>query len=201
MAILTSLWNGLKALFSLILPFFGRASLRGITPVLRWVLHVLMLVIILGLLWYLNWYFDLEKALRSPFPILHRIWLPLLFLLVYLLGWMGYWLWHLLGPEHLSAEFPDIDAAWEEGVAALRQANLDLSEMPLFLVLGRPLGREAAFFSAAQMQWAVQQSPRRADCAAARLRQPGSDLRHLRRILSARPAGQTLWQATRASPK
>lgn len=160
MAILTSIWNGLKSLFALILPFLGGRSWRSIAPALRWVLHFIMLALVLVLLAYLNWHFDLEKSLRSPFPQLHRVWLPMLFLLVYLLGWMGHWLWRLLGPEHLSAEFPDIDDAWDEALASLRHAGLDVTETPMFLVLGRPVGREEALFSAAHMQWAVQQSPK-----------------------------------------
>jgi hypothetical protein len=40
--------------------------------------------------------------------------------------------------EHDLSGFPDIDEAWEEGLAELKAAGYNLSELPLFLVLGVP---------------------------------------------------------------
>ena len=82
MALLTNLWAGIQWLGSILLPMFGKARLHGLANVVRWVLHFVMLAVVLGCLWYLNWYFDLEKVLRSPWPTLHRIWLPMLFFLL-----------------------------------------------------------------------------------------------------------------------
>jgi hypothetical protein len=41
------------------------------------------------------------------------------------------------------ARFPDIDEAWREGMVALQQNGLDLSQLPLFLILGAPDQRQA----------------------------------------------------------
>ncbi|MFO0969511.1 MAG: type VI secretion protein IcmF/TssM N-terminal domain-containing protein [Gemmataceae bacterium] len=154
--------DGLKALAALLLPFLDPPG-RGRTPVLRWGLHVLSLALVLAGLWYINWHFDLGKAVRSPFPQLHGIWLPLLFLLAYAALGVAAWLWRMLGPERPSVEYPDIDAAWTEALRALRQANLDATEPPLFLVLGRPLSREENLFAAAPIPWLAQGAPCRAD--------------------------------------
>src|SRR5205085_10340970 len=42
-------------------------------------------------------------------------------------------------------------------------AGIDLTAAPLFLVLGRPAGGEAALFQAAQLQLAVKMAPPRGD--------------------------------------
>ena len=44
-------------------------------------------------LWQLNRWSGLDRLLRSPWPILHRVWLPLLAGAVYSLGWLGLGLW------------------------------------------------------------------------------------------------------------
>lgn len=163
MALLNWLWSLLKAAASIALPLVKEVPWRGFPAVLRWVLHFLILGLVLVGLWYLNGYFHLEKALRGPWPRLHQVWLPLLFLLVYLLAWLGFRLYRLLGPEHESSEFPDIDAVWKEAMAALHQANMDVTEAPLFLILGQPAAGDEALFTAAQMPLTVAQTPRRAD--------------------------------------
>lgn len=163
MGLFTSLWAGLQGLGGVLLPMFSNVRLHGIANFLRWVLHFVMLAAVLVGLWYLNWYFDLEKVLRSPWPILHKVWLPLLFFLLYLLAWLAYGLWNLLGPEREAAEFPDIDAAWAEALRALGHASIGITDAPLYLVLGKPAGGEDSLFNAAHLQLAVQQTPRRAD--------------------------------------
>ncbi|HEY2251591.1 MAG TPA: hypothetical protein VGH74_11045, partial [Planctomycetaceae bacterium] len=40
--------------------------------------------------------------------------------------------------DHDVSEFPDIDEAWAQGLAKLREAALSLGDLPLFLVLGAP---------------------------------------------------------------
>jgi hypothetical protein len=161
MVIFTWLWTGLTSLGEIIVPLFSRAKWRGFFGVLRWVLHFLFLALILLGLWYLNYAFDLEKALRSPWPLLHKVWLPLLFFLLYVLGWLGYWLYKLLGPERIPVSFPEIDTAWEEAMQALNQASIDISRVPVFLVLGRPASGEESLFQAAHLKLAVQASPHR----------------------------------------
>src|SRR5262245_19586689 len=46
--------------------------------ILRWTLHFLLLAAIRVGLWYLNGWLQLDKVLRSPFPVLHAYWLPIL---------------------------------------------------------------------------------------------------------------------------
>ena len=77
----------------------------------------IVVVAILGGLWHLNKALDLEKSLHSPWPELHELWLPLLFLLVYLLSWLGYRLWGLeltptLTPDGRQEEPPVADREW-----------------------------------------------------------------------------------------
>lgn len=40
--------------------------------------------------------------------------------------------------DHDVSEFPDIDEAWAQGLAKLKEAALSLGDLPLFLVLGTP---------------------------------------------------------------
>ncbi len=127
------------------------------------VLHIVLVIIVFVALCYVNWVFDLDKVLRSPWPILHRVWLPLLFLLGYALCWLGWYLWKTLGPEGEPEPYPDIDEAWAEGVKALKDAGIDLGRTPLYLVLGRPLGSVDDLFYASQLPLQVRTVPRRAD--------------------------------------
>lgn len=164
MKFLASLWGLVRQGVGLVLPVFARArDFPGLGRGLRWALHVLLLAAILvGLAW-VNYHFALYRILRGAPQTLENLWLPCLFLLVYALSWLGWWLWKLLWPEQDVSDFPDIDEAWDEAVAALHQAGIDLTEAPLFLVLGRPLGGEAALFSAAQLKLTVTGVPRQPD--------------------------------------
>jgi hypothetical protein len=156
------LWEGIKALPGLLLPFLAKARTPSSwSPWLRWTAHVVLLAAVLVGLGYLNWLFDLERVLRAPWPVLRKIWLPMLFFLVYLLGWLGWWLWQLLGSEEKTSAFPDIDAAWHEALQSLDRAGIDLTEAPLFLILGQPRGTEESLFAAAQLPLQVRHVPRR----------------------------------------
>jgi hypothetical protein len=125
---------------------------------LRTVLHVLAVVIVLAILFYVN---QLPAVyLKIPrYRLLSRSWLPILFLLIYSLGWLSYWLWRLLIAEDDGRRFPDIDEAWQQALAALRQAGLHLGDLPLFLVIGQPEDDEKALFQASQLAWEVKQAP------------------------------------------
>src|SRR5713101_7754597 len=163
MGFLAAIWNGFRQLLGLVLPFFSKArDLKGMGPQLRRLLHVVIVVLVLAVLGYINYVTDWDKLLPAPKPI-PQIWLPLLFLLVYILSWLGWWLWKLLQPEEEASVFPDIDQAWAEAVKALEQGNIDITEVPLFLVVGKPAAPEEAMFSAAQLNLTVKQSPRRGD--------------------------------------
>ena len=164
MGLFAAIWNGFRQLLGLVLPFFSKArDLKGMGPQLRNVLHVVMLVVILAGLAFLNYALDFDKLLPVGWPPLRNNWAPLLFLLVYILSWLGWWLWKLLQPEEETSLFPDIDDAWAEAVKALEQGNIDLTEAPLFLVVGKPAAPEEVLFAAARLNFTVKQSPRRSD--------------------------------------
>ena len=159
MFIFRGIWNGMKWLAGLVLPFLAKAShVRALGPQFRWVIHFAIVIGILAGLGFLNYALDVGKLLDTPHPLLRRVWLPLLFLLVYALAWVGWWLWTLLGAEEESSAHPDIDAAWDQATAALRNAGIDVTEVPLFLVLGNPAGSTALLFRNAQLDLVVDQA-------------------------------------------
>jgi hypothetical protein len=163
-ALLKALWNGIKAIPGLVIPFLAKASnVRGWPRWLRWAVPALVVVAVLVGLGFLNYYFDLAKVLEAPWPPLRWVWLPLLFLLLYVLIWLGWWLWRLLGLREEVGLFPDIDAAWDEARAALDQAGIEITDVPLFLVLGSDPATEAALFEASRLVFPVRGMPRRAE--------------------------------------
>lgn len=160
-------WSFSYRVVGLILPFFTRTrDVRQLGRTLWWILHVVLVLVVLGVCYWLNTYFNLGELLQAPtvFGIrLKDFWLPILFLLLYTLAWLGWWIWQLLGPEEDQVEYPDIDEAWEEALQALNTAGIGLTDAPLFLVLGRPGAGEASLFSAADMPFPVKNAPGRAD--------------------------------------
>jgi hypothetical protein len=150
LALLSWLWNGIKSVAALVTPVFDKEGLwRGISRTLRWIIHVVLLAVILVGLHFLNTpVLHLDQKIPS-IPILAQNWLPILFLLFYLLVWLAWGLSQLIVPEEIDSDFPDIDAAWDEAVQALRQAGARITDLPLFLVLGRPAGGEKALVQAA----------------------------------------------------
>jgi hypothetical protein len=164
MRFLTAIWYGFTQLMGLILPFFGRAAdFRRWGPAVRWTVRLILLAVILLLLYYLNHLLGPVKWLGRAPPWLQPYWLPSLFLLFCALSWLAWWLWKLLLPEAESNEFPDIDQAWDEARAALNQQGIDLTDVPLFFLLGRPLAAEEAMMQASQVPLAVRKAPARDD--------------------------------------
>jgi hypothetical protein len=159
MAFLRVLGSTIRNTFGFIFPMFGKKD--GKRPVLRVVIHIVVLIAILVGLFFLNRYLELDRFVRAPYPLLRQLWLPLLFLLFYALCWMGWTLWRLLGPERDDSDFPEIDQAWKESLDALAEANIDPTEAPVFLVLGRAVGGEKSLFNAAGVKLQVKQAPRR----------------------------------------
>jgi hypothetical protein len=161
MGLLKLIWGGIVSLAQLFIwPVAKLSGMKSVRQVVRWSLHFLILGATLGLLWYINYAWELDKALRVPVATLRHAWLPLLFLLSYFTAWCTWWLWRLVMAEDRPSDFPDIDAAWHEAVAALEKANINLTQLPLFLVVGRPAETEAAFFSATQLPFTHPQIPR-----------------------------------------
>ena len=149
-----------RQLLGLVLPLFAKAKdWRGVGLGVRILLHVLMLALILAGLWWINQlpvlYGNLAKL---PFK-LNYFWMPILFLLLYTVVWLGWWLWQMLHDGGVSSPFPDIDAAWEMAVEALRQKKLEVTSAPLYLILGRPSGSERSLFAGSESEYLVKNAP------------------------------------------
>lgn len=164
MGLVGMVWNGFKWLFQfLALPWTKLRGSRHFSTIMRWTLHIVGLMLVLVTLALMNHVLDLEKVLRVPVPTLRKIWLPLLFSLVYLLAWQGWRLWQLVREGAEPSAFPDLDDAWKEATGRLEQSGIDVSATPLFLILGRPAGREVNLFNASGISLTVPLVPREAD--------------------------------------
>jgi hypothetical protein len=158
MSFLETIWQFLLFAVSLLSPFAGQKPAFRISPGLRWFLHILLMAIILGGLWYLNEYFRIYEVIPRP-QWASRFWLPIIFLLLYALAVTGWWIYRLLMAEPEATDFPDIDDAWEEALDALDQAGIPITEVPVFLVLGRPETPEELLFQGAQLNLIVKGAP------------------------------------------
>jgi hypothetical protein len=167
-----AIFKGLGKVIKLLMPLGKHAGTAARSPGARWLLHLLAMAAILALLYWLNGVLRIHTLITGSLRFLAHVWLPVLFLLVYLLGWLGWWLWKLLNAEEEASYYPEIDRAWDAAVKALAQANIQVTDLPLFLVLGRPEGpegpdaaekarmaEEALFHTAAQLPLAVKQTP------------------------------------------
>ena len=137
MNLLDRIWQFLIFVFSLLSPFEAQRPTVKIAPGLRLFLHLLVISLILGALWFVNEKFEIHKDIPDPWWAAH-VWLPLIFALLYALAVTGWWIYRLLMAEPEATDFPDIDEAWDEAVDALDQAGVPLTEVPVFIVLGRP---------------------------------------------------------------
>src|SRR2546422_9177871 len=128
--------NGVRQLLGLVLPLFSKA-----TDFRRWgpILRILVVAAVLVGLYFLNqkYFPEISRYFPRVHITLRRVWLCILFLLLYIFGWLLRWLLSLLTPEAETSAFPDLDEAWERALDALRQAKLDVTELPLFLVFGK----------------------------------------------------------------
>ncbi len=181
MGILLWLWKQVVSLFGTIMPERWKPATMALAAKgktesatakfepsrlmvgLWWIIHLVIVAVVVLALWYVNSLYDLDKVLRSPWPWLHKFWLPLLFLLGYTLCWLGWYLWKLLGPERETESYTDIDEAWAEAVYALKEAGVSIEQTPLFLILGRPAGSVDDLFFASQLPLQVRTVPRKAE--------------------------------------
>ena len=155
-----------QAMVAWFLPVYqqaGAVQAKGPRRTVSWVLHALIVAAIVVGLFLLGGALHLERYIPKKYPLLRRSWLSILFLLLYLLGWMVLLLVKALRAEDDEGRFPDIDSAWDEGVATLAAAGVRLADLPIFLVLGQPEGDERQLFQAAQVQLVVPQAPAGAD--------------------------------------
>ncbi len=138
-------WAGrvFRWLAGAVVPMF----VRPISPLgLAWFLHVVIVAAVAVGLYFAQPHLSVTQNITRG-PLWFRdFWLPALFLLAYLLAWSAAWLWALLAPGQPTAVFPDLDAAWEEILAALGRTGIGIADTPLFLVFGDfPAGFEALF--------------------------------------------------------
>lgn len=155
------------------LAYWGKSILQGIAwpttklggehkirPAVRWTLHFVLLIAILVGLGFVNWWCNLDRLIRAPWPLLRAVWLPLVFFQFYIAGWFAWWLSRILRSRPEGSEWPDVDATWKEATLALDRAGVDLQSVPVYLVLGRPAGAMRSLFDAAQVPLSVPQVPR-----------------------------------------
>jgi hypothetical protein len=116
--------------------FPWRATVNQDVSALRWCLHAALWLSVVATLAWLNRWSGLDGALRSPAPMLHRTWLPLVGVHVYALMWLSQGLWLALQRDPLPSDWLDLEAAWDQACAGLERAQIDLQATPLYLVLG-----------------------------------------------------------------
>jgi hypothetical protein len=114
---------------------------RPVAPVaFAWFVHVVLVAAIVVLLYFIQPQSGITVNVGRGPGWFRPYWLPAIFLLAYFLIWSAVWLWHALAPNQPTTDFPDLDAAWAEVLAALEKAGIGISDTPLFLVLGTPPG-------------------------------------------------------------
>jgi hypothetical protein len=123
---------------------------RGQT-ILYWTVHILFVLLGVILLAVLNHMAAFDRLVVSPVVGLNRWWLPLLFLALYALGWLGWWLLYLVGPDRPPMEFADLAHDWATLRSELATAGITLSQVPVYLVLGKPGAGIEAFFQASRL--------------------------------------------------
>jgi IcmF-related N-terminal domain len=154
----------IKWLFYLAFPMFDSAGIaRSGDPVARWLGRIVLVGAVLAILAAINQWalLGLSNVIRASSPWVARSWLPLLGLCLYAMFWLGWWLYRLLNLEiePVRSDFPDIDRAWEQAVAALGRADISLIEAPLFLILGWSSSTEDDLYRAAGIKGPVRQVP------------------------------------------
>jgi hypothetical protein len=160
--LIKGLWYGAWRIFYFVFPVLAKAhEARGFWIGLLWILHIVLVLAVLVGLYFVS---DSQAARRiiDTQSWFQPFFLPVMALLVYGLIWLSWYLWILLTPEQEETAYPDIDAAWEEAIAALEQAGIGLASAPLFLVLGKPNGTEEALFEASRLRLVVRRAPPRA---------------------------------------
>jgi len=126
-----------------VVPMFA----RPVAPVaLAWFVHVVLVVALAVGLYFAQPHLRVTEVIQKGPLAFRPFWLPALFLLVYALAWSAAWLWELLSPGAPVTDFPDIDVAWDEILAALAKVGIGIADTPIFLVLGEfPSGFESLF--------------------------------------------------------
>ena len=163
--------NALKAIFNKIkaagktichaiaLPFLDNKTGNSMQRAARWGLHALCVLGIVVCLAFLNYAMRLDVLLLTPIPALRNIWLPVVFIQIYAISWLGWWLLRMMTSRSESAEHPEISKAWTKVETTLKNASIDITETPLFLLIGKPEGGTANFLNAGQVVRSIPQTP------------------------------------------
>jgi hypothetical protein len=128
--VMDAMWMPIQQLVDIVYP--RRPGGRA----LRWGLHLAFWSLLIVILWQVNHWGGLERMLRSPWPRLHHVWLPLLAVALYPLGWLGIGLWRSLRLEPVGDVVPQVESTWHALTAALQKIDVDASRAPTFLILG-----------------------------------------------------------------
>ncbi|QEL19438.1 type VI secretion protein IcmF/TssM N-terminal domain-containing protein [Limnoglobus roseus] len=165
-------WRALKGGGVKTVGMFGQ-EVKGLSPVASFfrgagfILFVLVAIAALGGaiygLWWLNRAWELERQLGGPLPWARPYWLPALLVLFLTACIAGWWLWSLVGPLREPTDFADIYTAWVEGRAALEANGLVVTDLPVYLVIGRPASGAGSFFAASRIGFPVAGVPARGD--------------------------------------
>jgi IcmF-related N-terminal domain len=158
---LAAVWEWIKWAVTALMPFKQGVA---ISPMVRWVVWIVLDLALLVVLYFLNDRFDFTGAVRLPRALaeltwLRHLYLPILGQLVVLIGVVLYWFYLLWFSTPDASPFPDIDEAWQEAMRAIAQAGIQLPGVPLFLVLGRPASGEDHLFEASGLKLVVKQTP------------------------------------------
>ncbi len=160
----TTIWDWITWAVAALMPFKRGQAL---SPVVRWIIWILLDLSFLGVLFLINLYADFAQSVGIP-SILNRpgmreflrmCWLPILGQLFVFMCIALYWFYLVWFAELDDSVFPDIDEAWQEALSALERANISLTKLPVFLVLGRPEAAEEHLFEASGMKLVLPPTP------------------------------------------
>jgi len=158
----------IRRLVGMVIPVFAEAADFRTWPTwVRVLVTLIVLAVLLTGLYFLNGLPFVQRYLDKYSPnLIKPVYLPVLFLMLTALSWIAYFWWKLFNAGD-AAEYPDIEAAWREGVDKLRASGVAVADLPLYLVLGRPRGGDAALFLNSQQK--IQFTAPKADSAPVRL--------------------------------
>lgn len=122
-------------------------------------IHAAAMAALMAALMAIQWWFQLETFVRSSLTLVRLLWLPLVGGLLYAITWST---WLIARALRSSQDCPLFDVTARSlrgGLDRLQQAGIDVSQSPLYLVLGSPAGGVRDFFAAAGVELTVQPPP------------------------------------------
>lgn len=126
-------------------------------------IHAVAVAALMAGLMAIQWWFQLETFVRSSLTLVRLLWLPLVGGLLYAIIWST---WLIARTLRSSQDCPLFDATARSlrgGLDRLQRAGIDVSQSPLYLVLGSPAGGVRDFFDATGVELTVQPPPEELD--------------------------------------